>query len=327
MGVGAAVLVNLVSFACVANSNPGYVDEGDDEAHEEGRLRVTELAEGGSLEGRPGGRGTRGELGALEGRRGHLGAETGGCRATSSGGESTSFGGGAEPGDVEAGSGSLGGTEIGVGLGDRSGGGSGDSGGDETRPGSRRSVEISVGSEGGDGQREVEEGDGTAGLLGMPGGVWNGSGGGGGSKSVDPDADDDAAAADDDDDDDAVPGGQMCKHCDAWQGLRTKHCHDCGRCVRRFDHHCFWVGTCVGEKNHARFVFYLASQNALILWAFHIASSGVRYRPTAREMLDDNAGAVMMCVALLLFILFVGSLLGEATSLCSMCDTVRRSAC
>jgi hypothetical protein len=160
----------------------------------------------------------------------------------------------------------------------------------------------------------------------MPGGVWNGSGGGGGSKSVNPDADDDAAAADDDDDD-AVPGGQMCKHCDAWQGLRTKHCHDCGRCVRRFDHHCFWVGTCVGEKNHARFVCYLASQNALILWAFHIASSGVRYRPTAREMLDDNAGAVMMCVALLLFILFVGSLLGEATSLCSMCDTVRRSAC
>ena len=119
---------------------------------------------------------------------------------------------------------------------------------------------------------------------------------------------DDADAADDADD--IAPLGQVCKHCDAWQGLRTKHCHDCGRCVRKFDHHCFWVGTCVGEKNHARFVTYLFTETAGILWAFHISVTGVRMYDTWDEIFQKNAGPVIMCFVLFLFILFVGGLFG-----------------
>ena len=70
------------------------------------------------------------------------------------------------------------------------------------------------------------------------------------------------------------------------------------------------MGTCVGEKNHARFAWYLGTQNAVIFWAFHISNSGIRYRPTFTEMFEDNAGPVMMCFLLFLFILFVGSLFG-----------------
>ncbi len=119
-----------------------------------------------------------------------------------------------------------------------------------------------------------------------------------------------SAGAGDDAADDAAPLGQVCKHCDAWQGLRTKHCHDCGRCVRKFDHHCFWVGTCVGEKNHARFVTYLFTETAGILWAFHISVTGVRMYDTWDEIFQKNAGPVIMCFVLFLFILFVGGLFG-----------------
>ena len=41
-------------------------------------------------------------------------------------------------------------------------------------------------------------------------------------------------------------GARNCSYCGVNQMLRTKHCHDCARCVSKFDHHCFWLGNCVG---------------------------------------------------------------------------------
>lgn len=38
-----------------------------------------------------------------------------------------------------------------------------------------------------------------------------------------------------------------------FQPPRTKHCHDCDKCVLQFDHHCVWLGTCIGQGNHCRF--------------------------------------------------------------------------
>ncbi|ETP30367.1 hypothetical protein, variant 1 [Phytophthora nicotianae P10297] len=41
----------------------------------------------------------------------------------------------------------------------------------------------------------------------------------------------------------------FCNECHVFQPLRTKHCKDCARCTRQYDHHCDCVGTCVGENN------------------------------------------------------------------------------
>ena len=39
-----------------------------------------------------------------------------------------------------------------------------------------------------------------------------------------------------------------------------KHCFSCGKCVMKYDHHCPWIGACVGEMNHFRFLVFLFFQ-------------------------------------------------------------------
>ncbi|RNF19575.1 putative palmitoyltransferase ZDHHC12 [Trypanosoma conorhini] len=56
-----------------------------------------------------------------------------------------------------------------------------------------------------------------------------------------------------------------CRKCRLWQPLRAKHCERCERCVRKYDHHCFWIGGCVGEANHPRFFLLLTVALAYLL--------------------------------------------------------------
>ncbi|KQJ84045.1 hypothetical protein BRADI_5g18331v3 [Brachypodium distachyon] len=57
-----------------------------------------------------------------------------------------------------------------------------------------------------------------------------------------------------------------CSHCHLIQPPRTKHCHDCEKCVLQFDHHCAWLGTCIGKRNHCRFWWYVLEQAILATW-------------------------------------------------------------
>jgi palmitoyltransferase len=40
----------------------------------------------------------------------------------------------------------------------------------------------------------------------------------------------------------------------------VRHCIDCGKCVRTFDHHCPWINNCIGEKNKLFLLIFLVAQ-------------------------------------------------------------------
>jgi hypothetical protein len=83
----------------------------------------------------------------------------------------------------------------------------------------------------------------------------------------------------------AWPDGGKCELCRIQQRpSRTHHCRTCKHCVYRFDHHCYWLGVCIGGHNIRWFISFLVVHVLLFgygvmyicgaLWALQRRSCG-----------------------------------------------------
>jgi len=62
-----------------------------------------------------------------------------------------------------------------------------------------------------------------------------------------------------------------CYTCFHFRPPRTSHCAECDNCVENFDHHCLWLGTCVGKRNY-KYFFYLLSLTSILCFIVVISS-------------------------------------------------------
>ena len=83
---------------------------------------------------------------------------------------------------------------------------------------------------------------------------------------------------------------KICTTCNIIRPLRASHCGICNNCVIKMDHHCPWLGTCVGKRNYHFFIYFLLSLNLtqIFVGLFSIIHISVKIASDVKEFKKEN---------------------------------------
>jgi len=110
---------------------------------------------------------------------------------------------------------------------------------------------------------------------------------------------------------------KYCSTCYIYRPPRCTHCSVCDNCIERFDHHCPWIGNCIGKRNYWLFYFFVTVTSTLNVFVLatsvaHLSILCQRFQDSeklgsgdalVRAMREEplSAALVLYCTAIVWF--------------------------
>ncbi|GMJ02383.1 hypothetical protein like AT5G05070 [Hibiscus trionum] len=102
---------------------------------------------------------------------------------------------------------------------------------------------------------------------------------------------------------------KFCETCLLYRTPRASHCSICNNCVQKFDHHCPWVGQCIGERNYPFFICFISSTTTLCIYVFTCSWVNIlRQDCSFWTAVSRDAASVILILYCFIVVWFVGGL-------------------
>ncbi|XMA19115.1 hypothetical protein WAI453_011906 [Rhynchosporium graminicola] len=104
---------------------------------------------------------------------------------------------------------------------------------------------------------------------------------------------------------------KWCSHCANWKPDRAHHCSSNGRCVKKMDHFCPWVGGAVGENNMK---FFIQFTSYTALYCLYLLVVMAIYIARQKRFKDENVNAQFAVILGLsaFFFMFTAGMAGSS---------------
>ncbi len=105
----------------------------------------------------------------------------------------------------------------------------------------------------------------------------------------------------------------FCSTCLIYRPPRASHCRDCDNCVQVFDHHCPFVGNCIGQRNYKYFLSFVVTLTALlvqVVYCFSVFTATLNQKDETERSESESAWTYGMMLVISVIGVIVTALCG-----------------